>query len=74
MGLVDHDPVRPAGTGAQLEQRREQVVEERRTVGHRDAQQVDHDVLVGPVEQLDDFLHQRRAAGVAQHHRAIEAS
>src|SRR5215510_3055893 len=72
MRFVDDGPMRAAPRGAQFLQPRQQSGEEGRAVIERDPEEVYDDVLRRLVEQLEDLVHVRRAAVVAQDHRAIE--
>ena len=60
MGLVDDQPVRPAGPGAQVADAREQGHEERGAIAELEAEQVDDRVLAGLGQQLHALVDRRR--------------
>src|SRR5262245_28244326 len=72
MRFVDDGPMRAAPRGAQFLQPRQQSGEEGRAMIERDPEEVYDDVLRRLVEQFEDLVHVRRAAVVAQDHRAFE--
>jgi hypothetical protein len=54
-GLVDHDPVRPAGGRAEFLELRQKSLKERRAAPEVDAEQVDDHVLSGLREHGEHF-------------------
>src|SRR5262245_57058645 len=72
MRFDDDGPMRAAPRGAQFLQPRQQAGEEGRRMIDRDAEAVYYDVLRRLVEKLAGLVHVRRAAVVAQDHRAFE--
>src|SRR5262245_18394078 len=72
MRFVDDGPRRAAPRGAQFVQPGQQSGEEGRGMIERDPEEGYDDVLRRLVEKLEDLDHVRRAAVVAQDHRAFE--
>ena len=72
MGLVEDDPVRPAGLGAQLRKPGQQPVEEGRPVREVDVQHVDDGIAVRPAQDLQELRDPRLLPGVAENDRALE--
>lgn len=55
VSLVDHNPMRPCGRDAQLGKKRQQLGKKAGPVGEIDPEEVDHDVLLGIAEKLDNL-------------------
>ena len=72
VGLVNNDPVRPAGGRPELLELRQKRVEERWPAFELDAEQVDDHVLPRLREHVKHFGDTRLALGIAEHDRSLE--
>src|ERR1700680_1501895 len=72
VGLVDKDPVRPAGASPQLLKLRQEGVEERWPALERDAEQVDDQALRGLREHVKHFGDTGLALGTSKNDGACD--
>ena len=72
VGLVDYHPMRPCGRNAQLRDKRQQLGKKAGSVREIDAEKVDHDILPGIPEKLDDFGRPWGSLDVSQDNCAFE--
>src|SRR5438105_8925200 len=70
--LVDQQPVRPPGSGTQLQYARQQRSKKRRPVAQRQPEQIDYQVLF-LLEQLQSLVDAWRPLSVAQNDGALKA-
>src|ERR1035438_10186376 len=72
VGLVDHDPVRPASASPQLPELRQEGVEERWSAIERDAEQVDDHALRALREHVKYFGDTGLALGISKNDRPCD--
>ncbi len=65
VGLIEEDPVGPAGSGPQLVNMRQEGLPKERAVLQRDSEQVDHHILIRSVQDFHDLLENRRRLFIA---------